>query len=230
MLPLYFPLVQRDSLISHQIILENICKSYKDKQQNKTTIFEKFNAIFSQAKSYAIVGKSGCGKSTLLNILAGFDTNWTGKITYSSNASDTTKTLDNPTRPKFGFIFQNNYLIDQLTCLENVALAPMAHNLPKQEAIAKSMALLKQLDVSSKANSYPKELSGGQQARVCIARALAIEPDFLIADEPTANLDFQTSSKVIEALLTLKTKLNKGLIISTHDPELAQKLEVVIKM
>ena len=180
--------------------------------------------------SLAITGASGSGKSTLLSLLAGLDTASSGRILI--DAVDITG-LDEDQRAEFrsqnvGFVFQSFHLLPTLTALENIAL-PLELN-GQHNAQDRAKTLLAQVGLTERADHYPKQLSGGEQQRVAIARGFASEPKLLFADEPTGNLDSGTGQHIIELLFALNQQRGTTLILVTHDQQLAQKCEQIITL
>jgi putative ABC transport system ATP-binding protein len=191
------------------------------------TIIDGLNLKVENNQSVAIVGQSGCGKSTLLSLLAGLDLPQQGQIQINGQEiTDLTEDQRAQFRAnKTGFVFQSFYLMDDLTALENIAL-PLelfGHKTPDKTA----KIWLDKLGLLHRANHYPKQLSGGEQQRVALGRAFAMQPEILFADEPTANLDVSTANEVIEHLFTLHKNSNNSMIIVTHDHKLAQNCDKV---
>lgn len=185
---------------------------------------------FEQGEFAAIVGPSGSGKTTLLNMLGGLDDPTSGSISINSQSINE---LSANERIKFrlqniGFIFQAYNLIPVLTARENIEFIMELQKVPKAQREQRSMELLEAVGIPDKANIRPRQLSGGQQQRVAVARALASKPKFILADEPTANLD----SKSTEVLLDIMEKLNREenitFIFSTHDARVVKKARRVI--
>ena len=192
--------------------------------QNETVIDYK-NMIFENSKSYMLLGASGCGKSTLLNMIAGILAPTTGSVIVDGTdiCSLSQKEKDKMRIKRIGYIFQDFKLIEEMTVLDNI-------NILNVEGINTKRApeLLKQLGIYEKKDSKIKHLSGGQKQRVAIARALVKEPDIILADEPTGNLNFAIGEQVICEL----TKASKGkiLIAVTHDERLSKYFDCVIDM
>jgi putative ABC transport system ATP-binding protein len=204
----------------------NLHKSI-DTKAGVITILDGLNLEVEDNQSVAIVGQSGCGKSTLLSLLAGLDLPKRGQIQI--NGQEITA-LTEDQRAQFranrtGFVFQSFYLMDDLTALENIALPMELFGHKNPEKIAKIW--LDKLGLNHRANNYPKQLSGGEQQRVALGRAFAMQPEILFADEPTANLDVSTAKEVIEHLFTLHKNSNNSMIIVTHDHKLAQNCDKI---
>lgn len=180
--------------------------------------------------SCAIIGPSGSGKTTLLGLCAGLDRPSEGSVHLDSQelnplSEDDRARLRNAV---VGFVFQNFQLIPTLTALENV-MVPLELRGGKH-AKARAMDLLKQVGLGDRLHHYPSQLSGGEQQRVALARAFINEPKILFADEPTGNLDAETSHHVVELLFDLNAAAGTALVLVTHNPELAQRAEQIIQL
>ena len=180
----------------------------------------------------AIVGPSGCGKTTLLNLLGGLDHPTRGTVTV--DGEDITeyrdsKLIDLRLR-KIGFVFQAFNLIPVLTALENVEFIMLLQKRPKKERLARAKELLNHVGLNDKLNKRPTELSGGQQQRVAVARALASKPRFILADEPTANLDSASTSNLMELMEKLNHEEKATFIFSTHDQRVIERAHRIITL
>lgn len=180
----------------------------------------------------AIVGPSGSGKTTLLNIIGGLDEPTAGKVIV--NGTDLS-TLSDSELIKFrlkhiGFVFQAYNLIPVLTAIENVAFVMQMQGRSQKECNAKSRALLDEVGLSDKINKRPSELSGGQQQRVAVARALSSTPDFVLADEPTANLDSVSTADLLDMMAELNEKEEITFVFSTHDQRVIDRARRVITL
>jgi len=178
------------------------------------------------------VGPSGCGKSTLLYLLGLLDRPESGKIFLNnsevSDSSDQERTaLRNSS---IGFVFQFHFLIKELTAIENVALPLRKYGMCEKEAQERSFAVLEKLGLGSKSQRFANKLSGGEQQRVAIARAMVNSPTLILADEPTGNLDTENSENVFEVIQELAESENLGVLIVTHNSELALKTNKLIRM
>ncbi|MDN5214249.1 ABC transporter ATP-binding protein [Fulvivirgaceae bacterium BMA12] len=180
----------------------------------------------------AIVGPSGCGKSTLLNIVGGLDSPSEGEITIDgkdlSNLKEN-KLIDFRLN-KIGFVFQSYNLIPVLTAKENISLIMELQGLSKKARDDRAMELLKAVGLEGKEHKKPSELSGGQQQRVAVARALASEPSFILADEPTANLDSVSTNNLLDIMAEMNREKGTTFIFSTHDQRVINKARRVIKL
>lgn len=180
----------------------------------------------------AIVGPSGCGKTTLLNILGGLDQPTEGKVevdgTDISNMKDS-ELIDFRLR-NIGFVFQAYNLIPVLTALENVEFIMLLQKRNKKERHDRAMELLERMDIADKANSKPSQLSGGQQQRVAVARALASKPRFILADEPTANLDSSSTNNLLDLMAKMNEEQKATFIFSTHDQRVMDKARRIVTL
>lgn len=180
----------------------------------------------------AVVGPSGSGKTTLLNIISGLDEPTEGRTivqgTDLSTLSD--RQLIDFRLHHIGFVFQAYNLIPVLTAIENVAFVMQMQGLPQKECNQKSRALLEEVGLADKINKRPSELSGGQQQRVAVARALAAKPDFVLADEPTANLDSVSSGDLLDMMAELNEKEEMTFVFSTHDQRVIDRARRVVTL
>ena len=209
------------------IVAENLCKTYGTGEGAVNALCN-VDLRIEDGEFVAIVGKSGSGKSTLLNLLGGLDSETSGRVLY--NDVDITK-LGEPALADFrlrkiGFVFQFYDLLPELTAEENIMLpAQLAKN--KSADIS---ALVERLGLTDRMKHYPSQLSGGQQQRTAIARALINNPDVLLCDEPTGNLDQKTGDDVMELLLQLNKTEKRTIVIVTHNPEIAARCERTIEI
>ena len=197
--------------------LENVGYHYSD---SKEKVFTELNAEFSTGKFYAIIGRSGAGKSTLLSLLAGLDAPTAGKIKFE-NEDIKTKGYNYHRKKHITLVFQNYNLIDYLSPLENVRLV----NSGAKKEILTELGLDEE-----QIRRNVMRLSGGQQQRVAIARALASEAPIIVADEPTGNLDEQTTTEIIEILKRSAHKNKKCVIVVTHSKEVAAAADQVLEL
>lgn len=211
------------------IEINNLTKIYNESEV-KVKAVDKVSLSFEQGEFAAIVGPSGSGKTTLLNLIGGLDNPTEGEILVSGEnigEFSSSKLIDFRLR-NIGFVFQAYNLIPVLTAKENVEFIMELQGKNRMERDERSIALLSAVGLGDRVNARPSKLSGGQQQRVAVARALASKPKFVLADEPTANLD----SKSTETLLDIMEKLNKEenitFIFSTHDQRVVNKARRVI--
>ena len=202
------------------IELKNICKSYEEGGRNHT-ILSGISACFPSGKLSVILGKSGSGKSTLLNLIGGIDTPDAGHIILEkndiSNFSDYERTLFR--RRHLGFVFQFFNLIPTLSVLENTMLVNELDGSSNNAIRESARNILNQVGLGDRLSAKPDILSGGEQQRVAIARALSHNPDLILADEPTGNLDHETGRDVLNLMVRMIREKGKTLIMATHSED-----------
>ena len=201
------------------ITAKNIKKKYNDQE-----VLRGIDLKIDKNEFVVILGASGSGKSTLLNILSGLEKSDSGEVVYDNESiSDySEKQLTKFRKDKIGFVFQQYYLLNNLTVEQNVKVgANLANN-------KEYVDLIKDLGLEDKLSKYPNELSGGEQQRVSIARALAKKPTVLFLDEPTGALDEETGRKILEYLLKLKDKSHFTMIMVTHNENIAELANKII--
>ena len=210
------------------ITIKDITKTYKNKKRD-VEVLKKIDLTFSLGKFYAIMGPSGSGKSTLFNILGLVDTPSSG--TYKINGIDTTKLTDKSSSiirmNNIGFVFQDFNLDPYLNALENVMMPLYLNKKIKKEDREKiSKDILTKLNLENRLEHFPNELSGGEAQRVAIARALVNNPNIILADEPTGNLDEELETEIFKILKSL-TKENKCVIVVSHSSKIKEYADVV---
>jgi lipoprotein-releasing system ATP-binding protein len=180
----------------------------------------------------AVMGASGVGKSTLLHVLGALDMPTTGKVMYSGKdiCSLGEKELTTFRNRTIGFVFQFHHLLPEFTALENVMMPALISGEGRVEAVRRAGGLLEELGVHQRRHHRPGELSGGEQQRVAVARALIMKPDVILADEPTGNLDTQTGEELFGLLLRLNEKHGITFVIVTHNESLSRQCHRVIEM
>ena len=198
-----------------------ISKIYGE-NENKVSALNQASMTIHKGDFISIIGPSGSGKSTLLHIISGLDHPTSGSVLYDNidihNGND--KKLSAFRRQKIGFIFQQFNLLPVLTARENIIMPLLLDKKQPDEQYLKQLANF--LGLENRLSHLPHELSGGQQQRVAIARALIAKPDVIFADEPTGNLDSKSGSEVMQMLLSIREKMNKTLVIITHDLRIAE--------
>ncbi len=211
----------------NKVLLEtiNLRKIFHHKN-GKINLFNNVNIKIKSGDLVALVGPSGSGKSTFLHLLALLDDPSSGKILLKNKDTKilSNKEKDDVRKNNVSIIFQDNNLLSDFTVLENIMMPLIIKG--EKTSLAKKMSenLLKKLNILSRKNHFPNELSGGEQQRVAIARSLISETEVILADEPTGNLDYKTSENIFSYFLKLK-KLNKAIIFATHNRELANKAD-----
>jgi lipoprotein-releasing system ATP-binding protein len=180
-----------------------------------------------RGETAAVAGQSGSGKSTLLNILGGLDRSNSGTVTVGTTelGSLSEGALTSYRRRQVGFIFQFHYLLKDFTALENVMLPAYIAGVKKREALDRAAALLADLGLDDRRNHYPSQLSGGERQRVAVARSMVNDPDLVLADEPTGNLDPDNSAMVADLLYGSAQKWGKTLVVVTHDEKVARRAQ-----
>jgi len=197
-----------------------------------TEILKGISYTFEQGQTYALTGSSGAGKSTLIHIIAGLDEPTEGHVLL--NDIDLAHVTEEQKEIFFsdviGLVFQQPYLIKELSVLENVMLKGLIENEDREFCKKRGEELLKLVGLEDKGESRPSALSGGQQQRVALARALFSKPAFLIADEPTGNLDESTGAAIVDLLLKYQHEWGMGIIICSHDTYVANKMEHQVRL
>lgn len=212
--------------------LKNVVKSYNTGQPNQLDVLRGVNLDLRQSQTTALVAPSGAGKSTLLHIAGLLDTPDTGEIVLQSrpmhDLNDAERTLAR--RQEIGFVYQFHHLLPEFTALENIVLPQLANAVSEKQARARAIELMDIVGVASRATHRPAELSGGEQQRVAFCRALANRPSVLLADEPTGNLDQETSEQVFSALLDLVRETGLSAFIATHNNDLAYRMTHTMRL
>ncbi|MDR2884055.1 MAG: ABC transporter ATP-binding protein [Deferribacteraceae bacterium] len=208
------------------IELKNITKSYGSLQ-----VLNGINLTINKGEVLAITGQSGAGKSTLMHIIGGLDRPTSGEVLF--DGTDIYKLnstgLDRYRNEKIGFVFQFHYLLDDFSAVENIMIPSLLAGKGQTECKDRAIELLKSVGLADRATHHPKELSGGEQQRVAVARALMNNPSMILADEPTGNLDRTNSDIVQEMLFGLKS-LGVAVVIVTHDTAMAAQCERTIHL
>ncbi|WP_269685349.1 ABC transporter ATP-binding protein [Flavobacterium lacustre] len=209
----------------------NLSKIY-DEKTIPVYALNKVHLHILRGEFTAIKGPSGSGKTTLLNMIGGLDIPSEGFVEI--NGTNITELKDNKLIDfrlnNIGFVFQSYNLIPVLTAKENIEFIMLLQKRPKQETDQRVLELLKQIGLEDKTNKRPKELSGGQQQRVAVARALAPKPQFILADEPTANLDSVSAENLLDMMLKLNQEENMTFVFSTHDQRVINRARRVITL
>ncbi|MFH0889905.1 MAG: ABC transporter ATP-binding protein [Candidatus Aenigmatarchaeota archaeon] len=211
--------------------LQNVFKTYH-LGKLEVPVLKGINVKIRRGEFVSITGPSGCGKSTCMHIMGCLDTPTSGKVMLGNK--DVSKLSDNRLAEvrgrKIGFVFQVFNLIPSLTVIENVMLPMMFQNVPKLERVRKATELLEMIGLEKRLDFKPTEISGGEQQRTAISRALANDPEIILADEPTGNLDSKMGGVVIDFLKKINRENNKTIIIVTHDMNVAKQAERMIHL
>lgn len=210
--------------------VQNLTKQYHTASGADLTVLDNVSFELAPGETFSIVGPSGSGKTTLLGLCAGLDRASSGSVALNDIVLDN---LDEDRRAEVrnrhvGFVFQNFQLIPTLTALENVMVPLELRGDPKAEETAK--AWLEKVGLGNRLDHYPAQLSGGEQQRVCIARAFSNQPQILFADEPTGNLDAENASGIVDLIFELNQNAGTTLVLVTHDLELAARTKRVLRL
>lgn len=212
--------------------LAAIEKSYSKGSTNKIEVLKGVNLKLFPGETVALVAPSGAGKSTLLQISGLLDKPLGGKIfingTEIQNKNDNYLTMIR--RREIGFVYQFHHLLPEFSSRENIDLPQLSNGISSKEAQRRSNELLSLVNLADRSNHRPSELSGGEQQRVAICRALANKPRIILADEPTGNLDQKTTLSVFESLVTIVKQTNLSALIATHNLDLASRMDRVVKL
>jgi lipoprotein-releasing system ATP-binding protein len=210
----------------------NLIKSFRTNKDVKLEVLKSVSLDIEINKISVIIGASGAGKSTLLHLLGGLDRPDSGEVYYENKDifgfSD--EKLAKFRNKNIGFVFQFHYLLPEFTAIENVIIPQMINRTSINEAAARAKFLLESVGLSDRASHKPAELSGGEQQRVAVARALANDPSVILADEPTGNLDTVNSESIHKIFVELRDKLKKTFVIVSHNPELVTLADKVFEM
>ena len=213
------------------IRLDRISKSFEEAGRERVVLHE-VSAAFGVGEFVVLIGKSGSGKSTLLNLVSGIDTPSAGQVWIGgediTRLSEHARTLFR--RKNIGFIFQFYNLVPTLTVFENLLLPLELNNRTSARDRDGALDLLRRVGLADRRNAYPDKLSGGEQQRIAVARALVHDPLLVLADEPTGNLDAETGRQVLDLLDTLTRQAGKNLLMVTHSPEVVGLADRVFRV
>ena len=215
--------------MSKSIVLKNIGKKYSSHTNIK--VLNDISFTFEKGKIYSLVGPSGSGKSTLLNLLSLIDEPNSGSIEILNKKINFSEKVENDKirSEKIGIIYQDKNLLNDFTALENIYLPKLLLTNDKKNSIMEAKKISKSVNLSSRLNHYPSELSGGEIQRVAISRALINEPEIILADEPTGSLDFDNAKQIFKILFNLKNK-NRVIIFATHNRYFANMADCKLQM
>lgn len=209
------------------IIAENIKKSYAENE-----ILKGVDLHIKKGELVTIIGSSGAGKTTLLQIIGTLDQPSSGKLTINGKSIEgmKDKQLSNFRNKDIGFVFQFHHLLPEFSAIENVIIPGLIHGGKRKELLEKAGNLLSLLNVGSRAEHKPSEMSGGEQQRVAVARALINDPAIILADEPSGNLDSENANELHQLFIKLKKELNQTFVIVTHNRALAKLSDRTIEI
>jgi lipoprotein-releasing system ATP-binding protein len=214
------------------LALHDLHKTYNVGKPNEVRVLQGVDLTVAAGEIVALVAPSGAGKSTLLHIAGLLDTPDSGTVSIAG--TDMTRLSDRKRtgvrRGQVGFIYQFHHLLPEFSALENIVLPQLANGVTDRAAHARAMALLSRVGIAERAAHRPAALSGGEQQRVAFCRALANEPALLLADEPTGNLDPETSNRVFETLIGLVRDTGLGAVIATHNLDLAARMDRQLRL
>ena len=214
------------------LALEAVEKTYNRDAPGKVQVLRGATLDVARGEVVALVAPSGAGKSTLLHIAGLLDTPDAGRVTLGGRdiggLGDRART--DMRRSEVGFIYQFHHLLPEFSALENVVLPQLANGVPKRAAQARAIDLLTRVGIAGRAHHRPAALSGGEQQRVAFCRALANGPKLLLADEPTGNLDPDTSDQVFATLMEVVRETGLSALIATHNPALAARMDRIVRL
>ncbi|WP_322893785.1 MULTISPECIES: ABC transporter ATP-binding protein [unclassified Yoonia] len=212
--------------------LHDLCKTYNAGKPNEVRVLQGIDLRVAAGEVVALVAPSGAGKSTLLHIAGLLDSPDTGTVSIAG--TDMTQMSDRKRtavrRSKVGFIYQFHHLLPEFSALENIVLPQLANGVTEKAAHARALELLTHVGIAARAAHRPAALSGGEQQRVAFCRALANKPALLLADEPTGNLDPETSDIVFENLMSLVRDTGLAAVIATHNLDLAARMDRQVRL
>jgi len=217
-------MTQQDLILS----CSNVTKTFAGKTKGEPlTVLDDVSLSIHRGSIVSVIGASGSGKSTLLHILGGLDQPDSGRIMWNNEAmyEMDKKELATFRNQKLGFVFQFHHLLPEFSALENVMMPALIEGLEQAQARTKAQQLLNRFNIKNRADHRPTELSGGEQQRVAMARALINKPDLILADEPTGNLDERNTAILLDMLFELRQTDNVSVLFITHEESIAQRTD-----
>ncbi len=226
---------QQNKMAENEFVLrgEGINKSYKSEQATaRLEVLRNVSLEIKKGSITAIVGSSGSGKSTLLHILGGLDKPDSGSVYWGNQLISTMNSdqLADFRNENIGFVFQFHHLLPEFTALENVSMPALIAGISIEEASKRAMQLLERFGVADRKNHRPTQLSGGEQQRVSMARALMNKPSIILADEPTGNLDDSNTSTILDMLFELREQDGVTVLLITHEKVIAQRSDIILEI
>jgi len=202
----------------------DLCKSY-GAGESRVDVLKGISIELGKGETVALLGASGAGKSTLMHILGALDRPTSGSVRYAGEDifAKSESQLASFRNRSIGFVFQFHHLLPEFTALENVMMPAMINGTAKNEAVAAARSILREVGLEHRVTHKPGELSGGEQQRVAVARALVLQPQLLLADEPTGNLDMKTSESIHDLFEELHNSRGLSIIVVTHNERLAAR-------
>ncbi|MBL1436163.1 MAG: ABC transporter ATP-binding protein [Rhodobacteraceae bacterium] len=218
--------------MSNVLELKDLTKTYFEGKPNEINVLNGANLTLKAGEIVGLIAPSGAGKSTLLQIAGLLDNPTSGQVIISGKATEKAKDkeLTRLRREHIGFIYQFHHLLPEFSAEENIALPQQANGVSQADAVTRARMLLDRVGLAKRYDHRPAELSGGEQQRVAFCRALANGPSLLLADEPTGNLDPETSETVFSVLMELVRETGLSALIATHNHELAARMDRVVQL
>ena len=217
--------------MSSVLACSQLCKTFGEGDV-ALEILQNVDLNVAPAERIAIMGASGSGKSTLLHLLGGLDEPTSGDITIAGQSIGDLSPLQlgRLRNRELGFVYQFHHLLPEFTAIENVAMPLLIRGVRPADAREQAIALLERVGLSERTTHKPGELSGGERQRAAVARALVTRPACILADEPTGNLDRQNAEQVFELMMELNRELSTSLLVATHDPLIAERMDRVVRL
>jgi len=218
--------------MSNVLELKGLTKTYFAGKPNEINVLSGVDLTLHAGEVVGLIAPSGAGKSTLLQIAGLLDNPTSGQVMIAGQAAEKAKDKERTRlrREQIGFIYQFHHLLPEFSAEENIALPQQANGVSKSDAVARARMLLDRVGLQKRYDHRPAELSGGEQQRVAFCRAMANQPSLLLADEPTGNLDPETSETVFSVLMELVRETGLSALIATHNHELAARMDRVVRL